>query len=104
MAKNLRSTVGSSDPSKPSPLKGTGTQARPVLRPYTLSMRLIALCERGDVDLAVDMLKRAPRNAQNIKVWNTLIQQCMDAKQYNLAFRVFTDVRPPPPPFDFSVV
>jgi hypothetical protein len=98
MAKSLRSTIRSSDPSKPSPLKGTGTRAHPILQPYTLSMRIIALCKRGDVDLAVDMLQSSPRNAQNIKVWNTLIQQCMDAKQYNLAFRVFTDVRPSPPP------
>ena len=69
-------------------------QRRP-LEPYELSRRLIELCEQGNADLAVDMLQRAPKNAQNVKVWNTLIQQCMDAEKYKLAFHVFTDVRPP---------
>jgi hypothetical protein len=46
------------------------------------------------VDLAVTALQEAPQNAQNIKVWNTIIQQCMDAKKYKLAYTVFTDVRP----------
>ncbi|KAI0307100.1 hypothetical protein B0F90DRAFT_1685127, partial [Multifurca ochricompacta] len=73
--------------SSPSPTK------RPVLQPYELSRRLIALCRRGDAHLAVNMLQHAPRNAQNIKVWNTLIQQCMDAKRYQLAYRVFTEMK-----------
>jgi hypothetical protein len=80
---------------------------RPLLQPYELSRRLIALCEQGDVDLAVGALQRAPRNAQNIKVWNTIIHQCMSAKKYKLAHSVFTDVctvllfppSPLPPPF-----
>ena len=67
-------------------------EKRPLLQPYELSRRLIALCEQGDVDLAVSALQRAPRNAQNIKVWNTIIQQCMSAKKYKLAYSVFTDV------------
>jgi hypothetical protein len=67
---------------------------RPLLQPYELSRRLIALCEQGKVDLAFSVLQQAPRNAQNIKVWNTIVQQCMDAKKYNLAYSVFTDVRP----------
>lgn len=71
----------------------TQTRERPLLQPYELSGRLIALCKRGDVDLAFTMLQSAPRNAQNIKVWNTLILQCMEAKKYKLAYRVFTDVR-----------
>jgi hypothetical protein len=70
----------------------SGKGQRPHLRPYELSRRLIAHSQRGDFDRAVTVLKRAPRNAQNIKVWNTIIQQCMNAKKYNLAFRVFIDV------------
>ena len=69
---------------------------RSLLQPYELSRRLITLCQSGDVDLAVTTLRSAPRNAQNVKVWNTLIQQCMDAKKY-IAFSVFTDVRPARP-------
>ena len=70
----------------------SGEGERPLLRPYELSRRLIAHCQRGDFERAVIVLKQAPRNAQNIKVWNTIIQQCMNAKKYNLAFRVFIDV------------
>jgi hypothetical protein len=85
---------------------------RSLLQPYELSGRLIKLCEGGDVDLAVTTLKSAPRNAQNIKVWNTLIQKCMDAKKYKLAYSVFTDVCPSCPslpllsvlPFFFGLV
>ena len=69
-----------------------GERERSRLQPYELSGRLITLCESGDVDLAVTTLESAPRNAQNIKVWNTLIQQCMYAKKYKLAYSVFTDV------------
>lgn len=67
---------------------------RSLLEPYELSRRLITLCQSGDVDLAVTTLRSAPRNAQNVKVWNTLIKQCMDAKKYKLAYSVFTDVCP----------
>lgn len=69
------------------------SKPRHFLQPFQLSKRLITLCERGDTDLAFHMLQRAPKNAQNIKVWNTLIQQCLDAEKYKLAFRVFIDVR-----------
>ncbi|KAI0254755.1 hypothetical protein BJV78DRAFT_1182749 [Lactifluus subvellereus] len=98
--------IRSADPSTPRPQPSVSQGTRPLLQPYELSRRLIALCRRGDADLAVDMLQRAPKNAQNIKVWNTLIQQCMDAKKYKLAFRVFTDVRalPRTPCVAFSVV
>ena len=90
----------SSRPTPPSPplspaLSSSSPARRPLLQPYELSRRLIELCKRGEVDLAVTALQRAPRNAQNIKVWNTIIQQCMDAKKYNLAYSVFTDVRIP---------
>jgi hypothetical protein len=82
-----------SETSRTSPSSlSSSREKRPLLRPYELSRRLIALCKRGDVDLAVTALQRAPRNAQNIKVWNTIIQQCMSAKKYKLAYSVFTDV------------
>ena len=81
-----------SESSQTSPSSSSSREKRPLLQPYELSRRLIALCERGDVDLAVTALQRAPRNAQNIKVWNTIIQQCMSAKKYKLAYSVFTDV------------
>ena len=98
-----------SEPSQTSPSSSSSSrdEKRPLLQPYELSRRLIALCKRGDVDLAVTVLQKAPRNAQNIKVWNTIIQQCMGAKKYKLAYSVFTDVCsiihslpfPPSPPF-----
>ena len=84
-----RQQTSSSSPPSPSSIG-----KRPHLEPYELSRRLIELCQRGDVDLAVTTLQKAPRNAQNIKVWNTIIQRCMEAKKYNLAYSVFTDVRP----------
>lgn len=65
-----------------------------LLQPYKLSKRLIALCERGDTDIALHTLQHAPKNAQNVKVWNTLIQKCMVAEKYKLAHYVFIDVRP----------
>jgi hypothetical protein len=78
-----------------------GKRERSLLQPYELSARLVELCEKGDIDLAVATLERAPRNAQNIKVWNTLIQKCMYAKKYKLAYSVFTDVRRPLMPIPF---
>ncbi|KAH9060896.1 hypothetical protein EDB87DRAFT_1561271 [Lactarius vividus] len=84
-----RSTDASKRPQAVQPL----SKQRHFLQPYELSQRLIALCERGDVDLAVNMLQHAPKNAQNVKVWNTLIQKCMDAEKYKLAFHVFTDMK-----------
>ncbi len=86
-----RSTDATKRPRTVQPL----SKQRLLLQPYELSKRLIALCERGDADLAVNMLQHAPKNAQNVKVWNTLIQQCMDAEKYKLAFHVFIDVRSP---------
>ncbi|KAH9006750.1 hypothetical protein EDB86DRAFT_2793520 [Lactarius hatsudake] len=69
------------------------SKQRYILQPYELSKRLIAICEQGDVDLAVNILQHAPKNAQNVKVWNTLIQKCMDAEKYKLAFHVFVDMK-----------
>ncbi|TFY75742.1 hypothetical protein EWM64_g8271, partial [Hericium alpestre] len=38
------------------------------------------------------MLKTSPNDAQNVKVWNTLIQQCMSAGKYKLAYSLFVDM------------
>jgi hypothetical protein len=106
---NERSSSAPKKPRVPPPLRTPNTTRSPdvtkrpqtvpmrrrLLQPYELSMRLITLCERGDADLAFNMLQNAPKNAQNVKVWNTLIQQCMNAEKYKLAFVVFIDVRPP---------
>ncbi|KAI0304021.1 hypothetical protein BC826DRAFT_965446 [Russula brevipes] len=73
--------------------KGKKEIEGPLLQPYQLSNRLIALCEQGDVDLAFKTLQRAPQNAQNIKVWNTLIKRFMIAKKFKLAYNVFTDLK-----------
>jgi hypothetical protein len=81
-----------SSQTSPSSFSSSGERKRALLQPYELSRRLNELCEQGNVDLAVSVLQRAPRNAQNIKVWNTIIQQCMSAKKYKLAYSVFTDV------------
>ena len=67
---------------------------RLLLESFELFRRVILLCERGDVDLAITALQEAPLDAQNIKVWNRIIKGCMEAKKYNLAYSVFTDVRP----------
>jgi len=91
----LHSAKPSAAPRRPGSSPSHGERERSYLQPYELSRRLITLCESGDVDLAVTTLQSAPRNAQNIKVWNTLVQQCMNAKKYKLAYSVFTDVCPP---------
>ncbi|KAI0053638.1 hypothetical protein FA95DRAFT_1600783 [Auriscalpium vulgare] len=39
------------------------------------------------------MLQNAPHDAQNIKVWNSLIQETMQAKKYKLAFKMYTDLK-----------
>jgi hypothetical protein len=77
-----------------SPSSPSFREEGPLSETYELSRRLIELCQRGDVDLAVTALQEAPRNAQNIRFWNTIIQQCMKARKFHLAYSVFTDVRP----------
>lgn len=45
------------------------------------------------MDEAVDMLKNAPLDAQNIKVWNAMITSAFKARRYKLAWELFVDVR-----------
>lgn len=63
-----------------------------LLEPHVLSARLKKLCDTGQVDGAVSMLKNAPLDAQNTPVWNTLIWECMKAKRFKLAYQLFIDV------------
>ncbi|KAH8999037.1 hypothetical protein EDB92DRAFT_2111135 [Lactarius akahatsu] len=86
---STHSTDASKRPQTVQPL----SKRRHILQPYELSKRLIELCERGDVYLALNVLQHAPKNAQNVKVWNTLIQKCMKAEKYKLAFHVFVDMK-----------
>ena len=90
----LRTSNITDAPKRPKNVQPLSEQ-RHLLQPYDLSQQLIALCKQGDVDVAVNWLQRSPKNAQNVKVWNTLIQQCLVAKKYKLAFCVFIDVRLP---------
>jgi hypothetical protein len=63
-----------------------------LLEPHVLSARLRKLCDNGQLDAAVAMLKNAPLAAQNTPVWNTLIWECMKAKRFKLAYQLFIDV------------
>ncbi|KDQ64497.1 hypothetical protein JAAARDRAFT_118172 [Jaapia argillacea MUCL 33604] len=64
-----------------------------LLEPHVLSSRLKALCERGQVDQAVALLKSSPLDAQNPPVWNTLISECLKAKRYKLSYDLYTDMK-----------
>ena len=64
-----------------------------LLEPHVLSNRLLKLCEAGKLDDAINMLKNSPRDAQNAVVWNTMIWECMKDAQYQLAYKLYTDVR-----------
>ncbi|KAH7929442.1 hypothetical protein BV22DRAFT_1056862 [Leucogyrophana mollusca] len=64
-----------------------------LLTPYNLAMQLKRLCSEGNYDAAVDRLKSTPRDAQNVKVWNTMISECLEAKRFSLAYDLFTDMK-----------
>ncbi|KAJ7283656.1 pentatricopeptide repeat-containing protein [Mycena rebaudengoi] len=73
-----------------------GTDKSPTMRllePHVLSARLRKLCDNGQLDAAVAMLKNAPLAAQNTPVWNTLIWECMKAKRFKLAYQLFIDMK-----------
>lgn len=84
--KHAASTNDSSDPPR-----------KRLLSPYTLSSRLRDLCDQDDFDEAVEMLKNAPLDAQNIKVWNAMITSAFLAQKYKLGWQLFVDVRLFPP-------
>ena len=66
--------------------------AKRLLQPYVLSSRLRKLCDEGQIDTAIAMLKSSAMGAQNTPVWNTVIWECMKAKRYGSAYKMFTDV------------
>ena len=72
--------------------------AKRLLEPYVLSSRLRKLCDEGQIDTAIAMLKSSAMGAQNTPVWNTVIWECMKAKRYGSAYKMFTDVRARPLP------
>jgi hypothetical protein len=71
---------------KPGPLP------RRLLEPHILSQRLRKLCDGGQLEAAIDMLKNAPMGAQSTPVWNTLIWEVLKAQRWNLSYKLYTDV------------
>jgi hypothetical protein len=74
------------------PPKEAESSQRRHLEPHVLSSRIKKLCDAGNLDGAVALLKNAPLDAQNPPVWNTLIRECMKADKYSLSYKLFTDV------------
>lgn len=89
---SLRESVHRSRHFNPSHEEKPRSEIR-LLEPHVLSTRLKKLCDAGQIDGAVSMLKNAPLDAQNTPVWNTLIWECMKAKRFKLAYQLFIDVR-----------
>jgi hypothetical protein len=75
----------------PAPRNADGSALYP-LKPNVLSARLKQLCEENNIDGAVNALKSAPADAQNTPVWNTIIWECMKARKYSLAYKLYVDV------------
>ncbi|KAF9055258.1 hypothetical protein BDZ89DRAFT_938618 [Hymenopellis radicata] len=65
----------------------------PKLEPHVLSERLKKLCDEGKLEAAISMLKNSPHDAQNAIVWNTVIWECMKAKQFQQSYQLFTDMK-----------
>lgn len=90
---SLRRVSCSTTPLKSRTLaKDTKTVPHKLLRPRELSQRLKVLSDQNKLTDAVALLKSSPKDAQNVPVWNTLIWQCLKAKQFQLAFRLYVDV------------
>jgi hypothetical protein len=73
--------------------KETSPTGKILLEPHILSSRLKKVCDGGQVDTAVAMLKNSPLDAQNVPVWNTLIWECLKAERFRLAYDLYIDVR-----------
>jgi hypothetical protein len=71
---------------------GVTESPKKLLMPHILSSRLKKLCDGGQLEKALLMLKNAPLDAQNTPVWNTLIWECMKAKRFKLGYELFIDV------------
>lgn len=61
--------------------------------PYEISQRLIAAASRGELNKAIEIVKRSAVDSQSTSVWNTLLKQVLVAERYKLSYDVFTDVR-----------
>jgi hypothetical protein len=72
--------------------KASPKDKKALLEPHILSQRLKKLCDQGKLTEAIEKLKSSPLDAQNAVVWNTVIWECMKAKQYQLAYKLFVDV------------
>ncbi len=64
-----------------------------LLEPHVLSQRIKKLCDRGQIDEAVSLLRTSPRDAQNTIVWNGLIWEAMKLHRHQLAWLLYVDVR-----------
>ncbi|KAJ3769509.1 pentatricopeptide repeat-containing protein [Lentinula raphanica] len=73
--------------------KNTKADGKVLLEPHILSARLKKLCDGGQIDTAVAMLKNSPLDAQNVPVWNTLIWECLKAERFRLAYELYTDMK-----------
>jgi hypothetical protein len=72
--------------------KESSKEGLKLLEPHVLSQRIKKLCDRGNLDDAVSLLKNSPLEAQNTPVWNTLIWETMKLKRYKLAYSLYIDV------------
>ncbi|KAI0081844.1 hypothetical protein K474DRAFT_1613127 [Panus rudis PR-1116 ss-1] len=70
-----------------------GDRPKRLLRPYDLAQRLTKLVEEGQLQEAVDSLKTAPLDAQNVPLWNTMLNHCCNAGKYELAWKLFIDMK-----------
>ncbi|TDL29887.1 hypothetical protein BD410DRAFT_685341, partial [Rickenella mellea] len=71
----------------------TDEPRRKLLRPAVLSERLKVLSDAGKLDEAVSMLESSPLDAQNARVWNTLMSEAMKVERYRLAYDLYTDMK-----------
>lgn len=87
--------VSSNSQIKDKPSNDNSDGEKRLLEPYVLSKRLTKLAEQGKLGEAVDMLQNSPLDASNVTTWNTVLLHCMMEKRFKLAYKLFTDVRPP---------
>ena len=66
--------------------------SRPHLTPYELSQTAKALCEEGQFDKAVILVKEAHWDPKNIIAWGCLLHGYSWAGKHKEAYRLFTDV------------
>ncbi|TFY72987.1 hypothetical protein EVG20_g33 [Dentipellis fragilis] len=72
---------------------GDPESGKRLLLPFELSKRILKKCRQNSIEFAIDLLKNAPKDAQNVKVWNTMIQECLKAGKNQQAFLLFVDMK-----------